>query len=387
MKITHVVPALTKGGGEKVAAELANHASRSGHKTAMIVGWPVDPRLLRDTLLPDVSVVCVSKTLRSRIGRYFELVFWFWQNRELLDRQDVIHCHLSYGTVFGFLLSMRRLITQNRTPVIVQTNHSVGAPISHFRRWLQSFFARKGDALALIAKDEYWSLFAKKYPKILTKVILNGISQPIQKLIGASEKNVYLREFGIPSHCKLVVGAIGRMTADREPWIYLPIFAEIAKEFGPDVQFLLAGGGSELDRMRSLAIEYGLEEQVHLPGEVNEPRKALAVMDLYISINVGSITGLAGMEAAMFGLPVIAMQWTPGYRAEPEDWIWSSTNQLEVAKRSCELLRSTEKRDFLARKQKSYVQKHHTIDAMAHSYYDMYKALLVGCQSSTIDVK
>ena len=57
MKITHVVPALTKGGGEKVAAELANHASRSGHKTAMIVGWPVDPRLLRDTLLPDVSVV------------------------------------------------------------------------------------------------------------------------------------------------------------------------------------------------------------------------------------------------------------------------------------------------------------------------------------------
>ena len=48
-----------------------------------------------------------------------------------------------------------------------------------------------------------------------------------------------------------------------------------------------------------------------------------------------------GMEAAMYGLPVIAIQWTKGYNSGPEDWIWSSTNQLKVAKRSCELLSST----------------------------------------------
>ena len=92
--------------------------------------------------------------------------------------------------------------------------------------------------------------------------------------------------------------------------------------------------------MRSLAIEHNLEEQVHFPGEVKEPIKALAVMDLYISINVGSITGLAGMEAAMFGVPVIAMQWKRGYIATPNDWIWSSTNQSDVAQCSCDLLAS-----------------------------------------------
>ena len=70
--------------------------------------------------------------------------------------------------------------------------------------------------------------------------------------------------------------------------------------------------------MRSLTIEKGLAGQVHFPGEVNDPTLPLAVMDLYISINVGAITGLAGMEAAFSGLPVIAMQWTPGYRAAPE---------------------------------------------------------------------
>ena len=79
------------------------------------------------------------------------------------------------------------------------------------------------------------------------------------------------------------------------------------------------------------------------------------------------------------------MQWTPGYIATPNDWIWSSINQSEVAQRSCELLASKESRDVMAHKQKSYVQLHHTIDAMANSYYDLYKAMLLGQKNSTID--
>lgn len=387
MKIAHVVPALTKGGGEKVASELANHASRAGHKITMIVGWPVDSSLLRDNLLTDVNVICVSKKLRSRIGRYLGLILWLWQNRDLLGRQDVIHCHLSYGLMFGFLVSLWRLISRTKGPAILQTNHSAGAPISNLRLLLQSFLIKKSDALALIAEDDYWASFAKKHPRILTKVIFNGISSPKQAKTTEAGKDLFRRQFGIPDHCKLVVGAVGRMTADREPWIYLPVFKKIVKEFGADVHFLLAGGGPELDRMQSLAIEHNLKEQVHFPGEVNDPTKALAVMDLYISINVGGITGLAGMEAALSGVPVIAMQWTPGYSVAPNDWIWSSTNQSEVVQRSCELLASKESRDIVASQQKSYVQTHHTIDAMSQSYYDMYKALLVGCQSSKLDVK
>ena len=380
MNIAHVLPALTKGGGEKVAVELANHAARAGHNITIIVGWSVNPRLLRDTLLPEVKVVCVSKPLRSKIARYFRLIFWFWMNRDLMDSQEIIHCHLSYGSIFGCLVKTWRLVTRKKTPLIVQTNHSVGAPVSLLRRWLQSFFAKQCDALALIAEDEYWSLFAKKHPKIRTEVIVNGISHQANTSISASDKHQYRRQFGIPANCKLVVGAIGRMTVDRQPWMYLPVFGEIAREFGTDVHFLIAGGGGELDRMRALSVDQRLVEQVHFPGEVNEPMKALSAMDLYISINVGPITGLAGMEAASFGLPVIAMQFTSGYCAAPADWIWSSTNQLEVAKRACELLRSPSNLNSLAVKQQSYVQSHYTIEAMAKSYYDLYKATFDGYQ-------
>lgn len=59
--------------------------------------------------------------------------------------------------------------------------------------------------------------------------------------------------------------------------------------------------GTEFDRMQSLAIEHGLEGQIHFPREVNDPSLPLSIMNLCISINVGAITGLAGLEAAMSG--------------------------------------------------------------------------------------
>ena len=373
MKIIHVVPALTKGGGERVAAELANHAAQAGHQVTLIAGWPVDPTLLRDALHSGVQVLYVSKFTASTIRRYFRLMPWLWRHRVWLANHDILHCHLSYALILGITVRMWRSLTGAKVPVIVQTNHQVGAPISRLRRWLFSRMAAQLDAQALIAEDKFWRSFRLKHPKIVTEVILNGISHQTSKLISSEERVAYRQKIGIPDKCNLVVGAVGRLTVDRKPWMYLPIFADIAREFGPDVHFVLAGGGAEFDRMQSLAIEHGLEGQIHFPGEVNEPSLPLSIMNLYISINVGAITGLAGMEAAMSGLPVLAMQWTPGYRAAPKEWIWSSTDLSEVAKRACHLLHSPLERKMLAQQQKAYVGSHHTINAMACSYYSLYK--------------
>jgi glycosyltransferase involved in cell wall biosynthesis len=385
MKIVHVVPALTKGGGEKVAAELANHAARDGHQVTLISGWPVDSSLLRDALDPEVGVLYVSKSKVSQIWRYFNLTSWLWRHRVWLVDQDILHCHLTYAMIFGILVRLWRSITGAEGPVIVQTNHSVGAPISRLRRGLFWRMAAQLDAQALIAEDEYWSSFALKHPKILTEVIFNGVAHPSCEFISSGERIAYRQKIGIPDNCNLVVGAVGRLTVDRKPWMYLPIFAEIAHEFGTDVHFVLAGGGSEFDRMRSLVIEYGLEEQIHFPGEVHEPSLPLAIMNLYISINVGAITGLAGMEAAMSRLPVLSMQWTPGYCAAPEDWIWSSTDLSEVAKRACELLHSPLSCEKLAQQQKAYVESNHTTNAMACSYYALYKNAIARFQTKTND--
>lgn len=381
MKIVHVLPALTKGGGERVAAELASHAAQAGHQVTLIAAYPVDSALLRDALHPGVRVRYISDSVDSRLGRYLRVLPWLWRHRSWLAEQDILHCHLTYGAVFGTAMGILRRVWGARRPVVVETYHAVGMPIPPLHRWLHACLAARRDALVLMAEDEYWRTFLANRPGLFSEFIPNGISISCQDDVNPAVRRAYRRELGIPDNCRFVIGAVGRLEPDRQPWLYLPIFAEVARALRPEVHFVLAGGGTELDRMRSLVIEHGLAGRVHLPGLVLDPCLPLSIMDLYITLNVGATTGVAALEAALSNLPVLGIQMLAGYRPGPNDWIWSSADLLEVAGRAIELLRSPTDRQALAERQTAYVRAHHTTEAMACSYNALYQAAIERSQT------
>lgn len=376
MKITHVLPLLTKGGGERVAVDLANQAVRDGHEVAIIATYPVDPAQLRDSLHPEVRVLYVSDAAVSKIRVYLSILPWLWRYRSWLVEQDILHCHLTYGAVFGTAVRFFRFVFHSQRPVIVETYHSVGMPVSALFRWVHTKMAASFDAFALVAEDEYWSSFIKRRPKLLSTVIFNGISFNSLVDIGADAKLTYRREVGIPDECRYVVGTLGRLRPDRKPWLYLPIFAEIVSAFGSEVHFVVAGDGSEYGRMRSLIAEHGLEKQVHLPGLIMEPQLPISIMDLYLTLNVGAVTGIAALEAAYSCVPVLAIQLLSNYRAQPEDWIWSDINLSEIAKKAIELLSHPLDRKAIAKRQEAYVRSHHTVESMVLSYNALYRAAI-----------
>lgn len=371
MKIVHVLPALTKGGGERVAVELANHAVRVGHQVTLIAGWPVDPALLRDALIPEVHVVYLSISTESAIGRYFSLIPWFWRHRLWLADQDILHCHLTYGAIFG---TIAKALRRGKRPSIVETYHAVGMPIPWLKRWFHARLAAHRDAIVLMAEDVFWCQFLTRHPDLLSKFIPNGISISGTKCIEETQKMNYRKEVGIPENCRFVIGTVGRIAPDRKPWLYLPIFAEIARVLGPEVHFVIGGDGSELDRMNALVIEQGLGGRVHLPGLVRDPSLPFSIMDLYVTLNLGKLTGMAAMEAASSGVPVLGIQLLPGYSPGANDWIWSSSDPLELAGQAITLIQSPTDRKALAERQNAYVRDHHTTEAMARSYYALYRA-------------
>ena len=55
-----------------------------------------------------------------------------------------------------------------------------------------------------------------------------------------------------------------------------------------------------------------------------QPGEEFAILELYLTVNVGPTTGVAALEAAMSGLPVIAYQMVADYKSGSSDWIWSS---------------------------------------------------------------
>jgi glycosyltransferase involved in cell wall biosynthesis len=375
MKIVHVLSSLHKGGAETVMMELANSAVKVGHQVTVVAAHQTDSARLRKLFLPEVRVIYILDSHDSLFKMYFSLLIWVSRNISWLMGQDIIHCHLTYGAMFGSAVDICRKVLRKKKPKIVETYHAVGMPIPRLKKWLHSRLATHRDAFVLMAEDDYWRKFLADHPKLFSSVIPNGISISTKETEGQSQCLAYRREIGIPDDCRFVVGTIGMLRPDRQPWLYVPIFSEIARILGPDVHFVIGGSGSECDRVKSLVVQRGLQDRVHLPGLILNASLTRSIMDIYLTLNVGSLTGIAALEAASSSLPVLAIQLRSEYKCKPDDWIWSSNNPIELAEQVVKLIRSPTERQELSERQGTYVRTHHTTQAMANSYHSLYQTI------------
>lgn len=312
----------------------------------------------------------ISTAGRSRIGRYVDLGPWLWRNQQWLLDQDVIHCHLTLSAIAGSAIGLLRWLHGRSRPCVIETNHAVGMPVSKLIRGVTSLLASRRDGYAVVAQDSYWQKFAERHQKVPVVFIPNGVSVDEFDMTG-SESAKLKSSLGIPDDSK-VVGTIGRIVRERQPLSIVAIFAEIGREIR-DVHFIMGGQGDMLDEVARAPSRLGIGDRFHLPGLVENPPVVLAAMDLYISVNVGPITGIAGLEAAAAGVPVIAVNTRPGYDGRG-DWIWSSSDLAAVGREAVRLLLSAEEARATADRQREYVRKHHTPSAM----FDAYEALYSG---------
>jgi glycosyltransferase involved in cell wall biosynthesis len=271
---------------------------------------------------------------------------------------------------------MRRDIGQRSTPCLVESYHAIGMGIPPSHQRIHQLLAARRDAVVVMAPDDGWSRFAAKRRNMDFRTILNGASDPRVDLIDAEGRRAYRQQQGIPDSCRLVVGTVGMLRTDRKPWLWIPVFARIAGALGTDVHFLIAGGGPEQGRLEASIEQHGLAGRVHITGVVDRAREPLSIIDLFVTVNVGRVTGVAALEAAMAGLPIIALQFVDGYRSGPGDWIWSDSEPVTVGDRAVELLRDTAARRSLALTQQDYARRNHSVEAMGEAYLNVYRAVI-----------
>lgn len=372
MKIVHVIPALTKGGAERVAVDLANAAVRDGHDVAMLLAYPVDPDLLQKDVDPKVVVRFVRQN-RSRFGVYSSLPLWLARNRPWLMEQDIVHCHLTFGSLFGESLRHLRRWSKAERPKTIETYHAVGTsvpgPMYRLHRWL----AARHDGFVTMANDERWSAFLRDRPGLAAAFIPNGID-----LSGSGPSDggarSYRESVGIPGDVP-VMGTIGRLVPERRSEDLMQIFLRVAKQ-APHAHFLIGGSGPERERLIGQASGAGFGDRFHFPGLVVDPPRALANIDLYLSLNVGGITGIAALEAAGQGVPVIAFQALESHPSGESDWIYSSADHDALADGALRLLSSQAERRALGKKQRQIVTDCFSSRRMFADYLHFYQRVL-----------
>lgn len=124
---------------------------------------------------------------------------------------------------------------------------------------------------------------------------------------GDEPRQAARQSFGIPEEA-LVVGYVGRMDINKEPWSVIRIAELIQEKTKRPVHVLLAGADMEVTRARLEATVAAstLRERIHRPGRVQDPSDAFAALDLFVLASwQEGFFPLSLIEAMERGVPVL----------------------------------------------------------------------------------
>lgn len=212
---------------------------------------------------------------------------------------DLVHTHLYRACVHG-RVAARLAGVRN----VVATEHSLGVGVIEGRRTTPAVRAlyltseRLGKATIAVSGTVAERLRAWGVPDRRIVLIPNGIDAA--ELRFDQRLRLAARErLGIAPDA-VVVGGLGRL----EPTKRFERLIEAIRTI-PGVTLLLAGDGSDRERLEQLAREAGVADRVVFAGAVPHPREVLCAMDLFASPSDQETFGLAVLEALACGLPAI----------------------------------------------------------------------------------
>lgn len=144
------------------------------------------------------------------------------------------------------------------------------------------------------------SAFAQYPPRYRKSVMLieHGIAPPD----ATRQRAATLARHGIPDS-DLVLFNAGRLSEQKAQDIVIRALAQL-----PSAQLVIAGGGPRQTEYADLARSLGVSERLHMLGYVDreEVGNLLAASDVFVFPSRWETFGLAPVEAAMTGMPVVA---------------------------------------------------------------------------------
>lgn len=345
--------------------ELANDLVSKGEEVSLLLYSAVDTSLNQYSLDPRVELLFVSKQAKGRYYKYIALPFWVHKNRKQLLEFEVVHCHLTYGLIFGyFLAKIRKNLPPNKRINLIATCHLVGVSVPIATRALNKYLSKNFDYFVLVSIDSYWRESISSFEKNNFRVIPNGISKsPWEGIAKRVEKSQ-----------NFVIGTISRLAKERNPKVFIEIFEEVDFLTDGKTTFILGGAGPEWESIIELVNKSRIKEKLVMPGLVLDPRHVFSSLDCYVGLNVEDITGVATLEAIFSGVPAVSLQLSPDYLSGASDWIFSDQSPQKVAGKIASILVTTQLLDSINAKQIEYASNRFEIAQMRDAYLILYHA-------------
>ncbi len=354
LKLLHIDPERSWGGGESQVLGLLSYLSLQGHQNHLLC-HPDGP-LFREARKKGLAVFPLSIRNEIDLRPIFSL-------RSMIRREayDIVHFHTKRAHALSLWLGRN-----HRRARYVVTRRMDYPPR---RNWHTHFlYNRMVDGIIAISHKIADSLLEGGVRKEKIRIIPSGIDPaPFQTAHGAR-----------PDSGPPVIGTVA-VLEKRKGHRFLLEAAALLKQQGQELRFRLAGEGSEKEHLQRIALSLGLSEEVSLLGFVSDIPSFLSAIDVFVLPSLYEGLGVAVLEAMAAAQPVVATR-VGGLPELVEDQV---TGLLVPARDSVALARSisqlvSQKRiaEEMGARGWERVRQHFTVEQMAKKNEDFYYELL-----------
>ena len=162
------------------------------------------------------------------------------------------------------------------------------------------------------------------------------------------------------------------------------VFSDIKNEF-PEVSnqlnFRIVGGGTDMDELKKLAVELGIDHLTHFTGSVSheDVPSELNRLDIYVALSRQESFGVAVVEAQAMGIPVVVSN-VGGLPEVVQNgktgFIVDSENPQQAANAIKKLILDTELRQAMSVEAKQFAHSNFSWQSCAENMSDVYHKTL-----------
>jgi len=283
------------GGAEVYIHEIAKRFVKSGYTVTLFCGN--DGTSSRYETVDGVEVI--------RRGGFYFVYFWafLYYISRFKDKYDtVIDCE--NGIPFFTPLYVRKKMLCLMFHVHQEVfRRSLIKPLA----WIALFLEKR--LMPVVYKNVNFVTISNSSKKDMIKLGLN------KDRIDIIEPGVNLNEFkpGKKSKIPLVL-YIGRLKFYKRVDLFIKVASKVVRKI-PNVQFVVAGDGEEMDNLKRLVKKMSLINNVTFLGRVSERKKIELYQNAWVFVNPSLMEGwgITTVEANACGTPVVASD-VPGLR-------------------------------------------------------------------------
>lgn len=351
IRILFILPTLDKGGAERFTTDLVLHLDRSRFEPALLLfkrggNWAAE-----------LAAENIPITILHKKGRLDLLNFWHLFQEIRRFKPQIVHTELG-GDIYGRLAARLAGVR-----VVITTEQNVSPDESFFlnlAKRLTSLLADHTVAITGAVREDAKRRYAIAEAKL--SVIPNGLDP----------ERFSVRSARRPAGQPFVFGTIGRLAPQKGQADLI----EACSKLNGDFRCLIAGDGPLRKELAALISYYHLDDKVSLVGPVDDVSGFLAQLDAFVFPSLWEGQGIAVLEAALAGLPIIAsaVDGLEEVLKGDEAWLLPPHEPAVWTEKMEWLMRSADTPEIIARigKQRERVIAEYGIARSARAYEKVY---------------